>query len=110
MDDPMSPSTSSTPDESVATGSPSNWISGHRRGFMVGGAVSAALGFLGILLVGNNASICGSGLGQFAQAVSSQAANTCGVDGAINFLSWVLLVGGLSALALGYFVKSHASA
>jgi len=75
---------------------------------MIGGGVGAFVGLLGVLLVGNDASVCASGLGQFAQAVSPQSASTCSVDGGINFISWVLLVGGALTAALGLFAKPGA--
>lgn len=73
--------------------------------------VGAGLGVVGIILmvlVGNNLSICGSGFGQFAQAVSSQASTTCGVDSAVNIVGWLLLLGGIGLAAWVAWVRYRA--
>ena len=54
----------------------------------------AVLGILLIALVSNNLSICSSGLGQFAQSLSSQANSTCTTDGVLNIIGWLLLLSG----------------
>ncbi len=82
-----------------------NWAQVHCRGLMIGGALAAAAGLAAVLLVGSDASICSSGLGQFAQAVSPQTAGQCAGYTLANVLGWVGIVGGATAFIAGWLIS-----
>lgn len=82
-----------------------NWAQDHSRGLMIGGALAAAAALAAVLLVGNDATLCSSGLGQFAQALSPQTAGQCTGYTLANALAWVGIVGGAATFIVGWLIS-----
>ena len=77
-DGPLTPPSESSTVQ-AAGGPRTTWPRAHFVGLRIGGGIAAVIGLLAVLLVGNDASVCSSGLGQFAQSVSNQAARSCAI-------------------------------
>jgi hypothetical protein len=74
-----------------------------RRGLplLITGAAVAVLGVIGMLYIGRAQSICDSGLGTFAQALSHQDATYCSQDSDFHTVSVLALVAGLILIGAG---------
>jgi len=84
-----------------------DWMATHLKALGIVGGIAAFVGIILIAALGNDASMCSSGLGQFAQAVSSQAAGECAGYGIGNFFGWVLLVGGVGLVGTAWWASSR---
>lgn len=78
------------------------WGRAHSKGVIIGGGLGAVAGLVVILVVGSDASVCGSLLGQFAQSADGVVAAQCAGYTAGNILGWIALVGGCGATVVGW--------
>jgi hypothetical protein len=65
------------------------------------GGLAAALGVAGLLYISRAETLCGSGIGVYAQALSHQDATYCAQDNDFHSASIVVLLIGLALLGAG---------
>jgi len=77
---------------------PHSWRS---SGEIISGIITTGIGVIGWVFVSNANSQCQSGLGQLAQAFSTQTANDCQVVGIVHLLAVVAIVVGIILVLVG---------
>ena len=83
------------------------WMADHVKAVGIGGGVVAVVGIVLVALMGNDASVCSSGFGQFAQALNQQAASQCAGYGIGNFLGWAFLIGGIGVTVTAWWAGTR---
>ena len=86
-----------------ARGTAVSWMVDHVKAVGIGGGVAAVVGIILVALMGNDASVCSSGFGQFAQAVDQLAASQCTGYGIGNYLGWTFLIGGIGVTVTAWW-------